>query len=152
MPTALARLLRSSLFCLLARILLTFVFWGAGLAKAIDFEGATAEVAGFGLQPAAAINGLAVVVLLAGSALVILDRMAWLGLGALAVFTALTIPLVHHFWTMEGAEATAHFHTATEHVTVIGALMIAAILSHRLEEDGVADEGSPPAAVRAAAS
>lgn len=49
----------------------------------------------------------------------------------LAVFTALTIPLVHPFWSMERAEALAHFYTATEHVTVIGALMVMAILSHR---------------------
>jgi transmembrane protein len=43
--------------------------------------------------------------------------------------TALTIPLVHHFWTMPQPQATQSFHTATEHVTVIGALMIVAILS-----------------------
>lgn len=131
MPTALARLLETPLFLLLARIVLTFVFWGAGLAKLLDFQGGTAEMAFFGLEPAGPMNALVVATLLIGSALVILDRHAWLGCGMLAVFTVLTIPIVHHFWSMEGAEALAHFHTATEHVSVIGALMVMAILSHR---------------------
>ena len=54
---------------------------------------------------------------------------SWLGAGALAVFTLLTIPLVHHFWSMPEPKATQAFHTATEHITVVGALMLVAILS-----------------------
>lgn len=137
MPNALDRLLQSRLFYLFARIVLTFVFWGAGLSKLIDFQGGTAEMAFFGLEPAAPTNALVVATLLVGSALVILDRYAWLGCGMLAVFTALTIPLVHHFWSMEGEAAIAHFHTATEHVSVIGALMVMAILSRRTSADTV---------------
>ena len=67
--------------------------------------------------------------LLGGSLLIIFNRWTWLGAGALAIFTALTIPLVHHFWSMQGPDAIKAFHTATEHVTVIGALMIVSILS-----------------------
>lgn len=114
---------------LLARILLTFPFWGSGLAKLIDFQGGVAEMAMFGLNPPVAFNIATIVVQLAGSALIIANRSAWLGAGALGVFTALTIPLVHHFWSLEGERAIVAFHTATEHVGMIGALILAAILA-----------------------
>ncbi len=111
---------------LAARVLLTFPFWGSGLAKLIDFSGGTAEMAMFGLHPPAAVNALVALTQLTGSALVILNRAAWLGAGALGVFTALTIPLVHHFWSLEGERGIIAFHTATEHVGMIGGLMLAA--------------------------
>jgi len=114
---------------LLARILLTFPFWGSGLAKLIDFQGGVAEMAMFGLNPPVAFNIATIIVQLAGSALIIANRSAWLGAGALGVFTALTIPLVHHFWSLEDDRAIVAFHTATEHVGMIGALILAAILA-----------------------
>ena len=45
------------------------------------------------------------------------------------MFTALTIPLVHRFWALPMPDSIKAFHTATEHVTVIGGLMLATILS-----------------------
>ena len=129
MPTMIARLLDQGWFFLLARIVLTFAFWGSGLAKLIDFKGGVAEMAMFNLPHPTLMNILVIVTQLGGSLLIILNRWTWLGAGALAVFTALTIPLVHHFWSMPQPQATQSFHTATEHVTVIGALMIVSILS-----------------------
>jgi transmembrane protein len=124
-----ARLLDQGWFFLLARIILTFAFWGSGLAKLINFQEGVAEMAMFNLPNPTLMNILTIVTQLGGSLLIILNRWTWLGAGALAVFTALTIPLVHHFWTMPQPQATQSFHTATEHVTVIGALMIVSILS-----------------------
>jgi transmembrane protein len=112
-----------------ARVLLTFPFWGSGLAKLIDFQGGTAEMAMFGLHPPAVINAVVALTQLTGSALIIANRAAWLGAGALGVFTALTIPIVHHFWSLEGERGIVAFHTATEHVGMIGGLVLAAILS-----------------------
>lgn len=63
---------------------------------------------------------------LAGSLLVILNRWTWLGAGALGVFTALTIPIAHTFWTMEEPLKTVEFYIVMEHITVIGGLMLAA--------------------------
>ena len=45
------------------------------------------------------------------------------------MFTALTIPLVHKFWALPEPDSIKAFHTAGEHVTVIGALMLVSILS-----------------------
>lgn len=129
MPTIIARLLDQSWFAFLARVVLTFAFWGSGLAKLINFQEGVAEMAMFNLPQPVLMNVLTIITQIGGSLLIIFNRWTWLGAGALAVFTALTIPLVHNFWAKEGAAAINAFHTATEHITVIGALMIVSILS-----------------------
>jgi transmembrane protein len=129
MPTIFARLLDQSWFALLARIVLTFAFWGSGLAKLINFQEGVAEMAMFSLPNPTLMNILTIITQLGGSLLIIINRWTWLGAGALAVFTALTIPLVHRFWSLPQPKATEAFHTATEHITVIGALILVAILS-----------------------
>ncbi|TWF56956.1 DoxX family protein [Neorhizobium alkalisoli] len=116
----------TSWFGYLARIVLTFMFWGSGLSKLIDFQAGMAEMSFFGLEPAAAFNTAVIITQLGGSALIILNRWTWLGAGALAVFTALTIPIVHHFWTMEEPMRTFEFYVVMEHITVIGGLMVVA--------------------------
>jgi transmembrane protein len=132
---AMVQSIRTLLGCpvleVVARVVLCFPFWGSGLAKLIDFEGGVGEMAHFGLQPAVLFNIATIVTQLGGSALIILNRATWLGAGPLGIFTALTIPLVHHFWQLEGERAIIAFHTATEHVGMIGALLIVAILSER---------------------
>ncbi|HWV42848.1 DoxX family protein [Pseudorhodoplanes sp.] len=129
MPAIFIRLLDQTWFAVLARIILTFAFWGSGLAKLIDFKGGVAEMAMFNLPHPELINILTIIVQLGGSLLIIINRWTWLGAGALAIFTLLTIPLVHHFWSLPEPRATQAFHTATEHITVIGALMLVSILS-----------------------
>ena len=129
MPVIFARLLDQGWFFLLARIVLTFAFWGSGLAKLINFQEGVAEMAMFSLPNPTLMNILTIITQLGGSLLIIINRWTWLGAGALAVFTALTIPLVHRFWSLPQPKATEAFHTATEHITVIGALILVAILS-----------------------
>jgi transmembrane protein len=113
-------------FGYLARTVLTFMYWASGLSKLIDFNGGVAEMAHFGLEPASAFNIAVIITQLGGSALVILNRWTWLGAGALAVFTALTIPIAHTFWTMEEPMKTLEFYVVMEHITVIGGLMVVA--------------------------
>lgn len=116
----------STWFGYLARTLLTFMYWGSGLSKLIDFNGGVAEMSHFGLEPAVAFNVAVIITQLGGSALIILNRWTWLGAGALAVFTLLTIPIAHHFWTMEEPFRTMEFYVVMEHITVVGALMVVA--------------------------
>lgn len=125
-PNPIGALTGATWFGYLARTVLTFMFWASGLAKLIDFNAGVAEMAHFGLEPAVAFNIATIITQLGGSILIILNRWTWLGAGALAVFTALTIPLVHHFWTMEEPFKTIEFHVVMEHITVIGALMVVA--------------------------
>ena len=126
MPTLIEPLIASRWFGYLARTALTFMFWASGLAKLVDFKAGVAEMAFFGLEPAPLVTMAVIVTQLGGSALVIANRWTWLGAGALAVFTALTIPIAHTFWTMQEPMKTLEFYVVMEHITVIGALMVAA--------------------------
>ena len=136
MSNAIERMLRLPAVAVFARIVLTFPFWGSGLSKLIDFQGGVAEMAQFGLEPATLFNIATIIVQLGGSLLIILNRHVWLGAGALGVFTGLTILLVHDFWTMtEEPFRTIAFHTATEHVGMIGGLILVSILSAVRRQD-----------------
>ena len=129
MPTIIVTILNSHRFLILARIMLTFVFWTSGLAKLIDFTESSAEMESFGLSPGWLINTLTLLLQIGASLLIIFNRWTWLAAGALAIFTILTIPIAHPFWSKEGAEAFLDITVALEHVSVIGGLAIAAILS-----------------------
>ena len=131
MPTFIDRLLSATWFGYLARTILTFMFWASGLAKLINFSQGAAEMAHFGLEPGALFNAATLVVQLVGSALIICNKWTWLGAGALAVFTGLTIPIAHNFWTMSEPMRTLEFYVVMEHITVIGALMVVAVASVR---------------------
>ncbi|MDX3927397.1 MAG: DoxX family protein [Shinella sp.] len=126
MSSFIEAILSSRWFGTFARIVLTFMFWASGLAKLIDFNGGVAEMAHFGLEPAPVFNIITIITQLGASALIIANRWTWIGAGALAVFTALTIPISHAFWTMEEPIRTIEFYVVMEHITVIGALMVVA--------------------------
>lgn len=127
-PHWIARLAHARATYPLAATLLTFIFWWSGLTKIIDFGGATAEMAQFGLQPAALFAALTIAVQLLGSALVISGgRWVWLGAGALIVMTVGTIPVAHRYWEMTGIQAMLEKALVQEHFTVIGGLLVAVI-------------------------
>ena len=124
-------ILRSRFFYLLATSLLTYVFWWSGLTKILDFQAAIGEMEHFGLRPAALFAAITIAVQLAASAAIVAcSRWAWLGAGALAVFTLSTSPVAHRFWSMTGMEAFLEKALVQDHVSVIGGLAVAAILAH----------------------
>lgn len=128
-PTLFARLLGDYRFAALAATLLTLPYWTSGFAKLFDLDAALGEARHFGLEPAALTVGLTILVQIGGSALVILGRKAWLGAGALGVFTAIATVIAHPYWQV--ADPVARFHernTFLEHAGLIGGLMLAAIL------------------------
>lgn len=120
------RVVSAGWFGIAARVVLTYMFWASGLAKLLDFQGGVAEMAHFGLEPAVTFNIATILVQLGGSLLIIVNRWAWLGAGALAVFTLATIPIAHAFWTMEEPMKTVEFYVVMEHISIIGGLMVAA--------------------------
>lgn len=131
MPQVVNAMPRSGWFGYLARIVLTFMFWSSGLAKLIDFKAGVGEMAHFGLEPGWLFNIATIILQIGASLLIVFNRWTWLAAGALAVFTVLTIPLAHAFWTMEEPFKTIEFHVVMEHITVIGALMVVACASPR---------------------
>lgn len=124
-------LLNSKVTEYFARVFLTFPFWGSGLSKLTDFPGTIGLMEHFGLIPGEAYAIATIAVQLGGSALIILNRWTWVGAGALGVFTALTIPIVHRFWAIEGEMGVFAFHTAMEHLGMIGAFILVSVLSAR---------------------
>ncbi|MBW8320749.1 MAG: DoxX family protein [Rhizobium sp.] len=118
-------------FGYVARILLTYMFWASGIAKLVDFQAAVGEMAHFGLNPPVAFAVATIIVQLVGSALIILNRWTWLGAGALGIFTLLTIPIAHNFWTMEEPFKTIEFYVVMEHISIVGALMVVAWKAER---------------------
>ena len=131
-PAPISRLLGDQRFAALAATLLTLPYWTSGIAKLFDLGGAIGEARHFGLEPAALVVGLTIAVQVGGSLLIILGRQAWLGAGALGVFTAAATLIAHPFWQV--ADPMARFHernTFLEHAGLIGGLMLAAILQER---------------------
>jgi uncharacterized membrane protein YphA (DoxX/SURF4 family) len=117
----------------LARLALASPFAVSGIAKAVDFAGATAEVRALtGVEPAAPLAALVVVVQVGGAALLLArGRAVWLGAGVLAAFTLAASLLAHDFWARpEGArvrDATTFF----EHCGLIAGLLLAALAARR---------------------
>ncbi len=121
----------SRAFGYVARIVLTYMFWASGLAKAIDFNAAIAEMSHFNLAPPVLYAVATIIVQLVGSLLIIFNRWTWLGAGALGIFTLLTIPIVHTFWSMEEPFKTMEFYTVMEHISIVGGLMVVAWKAER---------------------
>lgn len=131
-PAPIARLLDNDRFALLAAGLLTLPYWTSGIAKLLDLPGALGEARHFGLEPAMLTVAATILVQIGGSLLIILGRQAWLGAGALGVFTTIATLIAHPFWQI--ADPMARFHERNiflEHVGLVGGLMLAAILRSR---------------------
>ena len=111
-------------------VALTFMFWSSGFAKLADFQGTLGELAHFGLNPPWFFAVGTIAVQLMGSALVIAGgRFAWLGAAALALFTLASIPIGHDFWNMAPEAARGERLIAEEHLSVVGGLLLAALLA-----------------------
>lgn len=145
-PKLIDDILKSDWLWHASRIIITFMYWYAGIGFALDFQGAQQAMASAGIQPLWLVAALTILVEIGGSLLIIFDRLVWLGAGALGVFTVLTIPLVHHFWTMTGGQAISARLESEEHLTVIGGLIAVSILSAVRREWKVRGESTARAA------
>jgi uncharacterized membrane protein YphA (DoxX/SURF4 family) len=113
----------------LARLALSSAYLIGGLNKAIDFPGAVAEQAHFGLQPAWAWAIVTIIVELGGSLLLIWGRLVWLAAGALGVLTAMAMLVANNFWVMEGQARFMAMNTFFEHLGLIGGFALTAVVA-----------------------
>lgn len=121
----------------LARLALVSAYLLGGTAKALDFPGAVAEQAHFGLQPPAVWAATTIAVEILGSLLVMSRRWIWLGAGVLGVFTALAALIANAFWTMpEGHERFMATNAFFEHVGLVGGFVLVALAAHRAGRAG----------------
>ena len=129
-PRPIALILESNITWIIARVLVTFMFWWEGLNFLTHFSDVAAGINVLGTNPVWIGPALTIALLLVGSILVLLNRYLWLGAGMLATFTALTILLVHQFWNMTGPAAIQNRLESEEHLAVIGGLIALSIISH----------------------
>jgi len=129
MTTLASAIVDSPISALLARIVLTTLFWMAGLYGVFNFSAIVQEMVNEKLPVPVAFAVATIATQILGSALVITNfqGLGWVGAVGLAVFTLLTIPFGHAFWTLDEPRKTAEFHIALEHITVAGGLLLAAI-------------------------
>jgi len=113
----------------LARLALVSAYLIGGVAKALDFDGAVAEQAHFGLQPAALWAALAIAVEIAGSLCVVFNRFTWLGAGSLGMLTLVAMAVANDFWNRTGAEHFMALNSFFEHLGLIAALVLATLLA-----------------------
>ena len=130
-PAPIAAIVAWPVAPLLARLALASPFLISSVVKLADWKGAVAEAAGLGLGAPAIIAAATIATQLVGSALFLNRRLAWLGAGMLAVFTAIATLIAHAFWRAVGAEAAHQMATFFEHVAIIGGFAAAAILADR---------------------
>jgi uncharacterized membrane protein YphA (DoxX/SURF4 family) len=114
-----------------SRLALVSAFLIGGIQKLVNFDGAIAEQAHFGLQPAWLWAAAAVVVELGGSALVMVGRWVWLGAGGLGVLTAVAMITANDFWAKAGHDRFMAVNAFFEHLGLIAGLVLICMLSLR---------------------
>jgi uncharacterized membrane protein YphA (DoxX/SURF4 family) len=118
---------------LISRAALVSAFLIGGIEKLVDFPGAIAEQAHFGLQPAWLWAAAAVTVELGGSVLVVFGRWVWLGAGGLGVLTAVAMLAADNFWAMTGHGRFIAVNGFFEHLGLIAGLILVCVLTPRTQ-------------------
>lgn len=128
-PAFIGAVLRSPVVFFVARLLLVGAYLEGALFKLFNFQGAIAEQAHFGMQPAPMWAFVTIFVELGGSILILVNRFVWLGAGMLGVFTALAALKANAFWTMTGAERFNATNAFFEHFGLVGGFVLIALLA-----------------------
>ncbi len=118
----------------LSRAALVSAFLIGGIQKFVDFPGATAEQAHFGLQPAWLWAAAAVIVEIGGSVLVIFGRWVWLGAGGLGVLTAIAMLTANNFWALTGHDRFMAVNTFFEHLGLIAGLILVCVMTEAKQQ------------------
>jgi uncharacterized membrane protein YphA (DoxX/SURF4 family) len=128
---------------LTARRVLTFVgllglcaaYIQGGLNKLVDFPGAIAEAAHFGLPLPGVTAALTILLELVASAMILTGRLRWLGALALGAFTLAATFIALRYWEM--APGMPRFMAANafyEHLGLAGAFLLLALWDRQNHE------------------
>lgn len=109
----------------LALLGLCAAYLQGGLNKLLDWPGAVAEAAHFGLPAPALAAAATIVTELVGSALVLSGRLRWLGALWLAAFTLAATFVANRFWELPpGHERFMTANAFFEHLGLIGGFLL----------------------------
>ena len=118
-------MLGSRLLHRLALLALCAAYLQGGLNKALDFDGAVAEMRHFNLEPAAALAAATIALEIGASVLILSGYLRWLGALALAGFTLMASFLANPFWSA-AAERLAMANAFFEHLGLAGGFLLVA--------------------------
>jgi uncharacterized membrane protein YphA (DoxX/SURF4 family) len=110
----------------MALLALCAAYLQGGFDKALNFAGAEAELAHFGVTPAGPFAALTIVVELGGSFLVLSGFYRWFGALALTGFTLFASTLANPFWAVSGPGHIALENAFFEHIGLAGGLLLVA--------------------------
>lgn len=113
-------------WCLL--LLLCSAYLQGGIEKALDFPAAVGEMRHFGLAPAAPLALLTIAGELGASLLVLSGVWRWAGALYLGLFTLGANLVANRFWLLEGSARTMTENGFFEHLGLVGAFLIVAML------------------------
>jgi uncharacterized membrane protein YphA (DoxX/SURF4 family) len=126
------RLLGSRLVHGLALLGLCAAYIQGGLNKLLDWPGAMAEAAHFGMPMPPVTAAATIAVELIGSALVLSGRWRWLGALGLAAFTLAATFIANRFWELPpGQDRFMAANAFFEHLGLIGGFLLVAWLDAR---------------------
>jgi uncharacterized membrane protein YphA (DoxX/SURF4 family) len=97
-----------------------------GLEKAVDFEGAMAEMNHFGLAPAAPFAIAVIILELGASVLILIGYYRWLGAVALAGFTLMATFIANRFWELPMPDRFMAENGFFEHLGLVGGFLLVA--------------------------
>lgn len=133
-PALVGAWLESAALIWLARMALTLPYWWSGIDKLLHPSAALAEIHSMGFPASWWLYGLLLLVQLGGSLAMIANRYAWLGAGALVVFTAFVTLVAHAFWTLQGASRFAEMNVFMEHIALMAGIVFGAMHGHEVKD------------------
>ncbi|MEC4593151.1 MULTISPECIES: DoxX family protein [Nitrospirillum] len=97
-----------------------------GINKALDFSGAVAELAHFGMPAYPALAAAVIVLELGASVMILSGRLRWMGALALAGFTLFATVVANRYWEMAGQERFMTANAFYEHLGLVGGFVLVA--------------------------
>ena len=110
----------------LALLALCAAYLQGGFDKATDFAGAIAENRHFGLEPAAPLAVLTIIVEIGASALILSGIQRWAGALVLAGFTLMATFVANRFWDMAQPARFMAENGFFEHIGLAGGFVLVA--------------------------
>ena len=110
---------------------MTLPYWWSGIDKLLHPNAALLELANARFGAPIIVLIALVITQLGGSLLIIVNRLTWLGAGALGVFTIIVTVMVHAFWQMDGPQRFAEMNTFLEHMALVAGFFFTAVAALR---------------------